>query len=74
MKRNDCDVELVKSMMLTCCTLHNLCESHGETYDNEWNAPVTATEPVVAVSQDVEEEGRDVREGLMRYLTRQISR
>ena len=67
MKRNDCDVKLVKSMVLTCCALHNLCESHGEAYDNEWDAPAPA-EPVVALSLSVEEEGRDVQEGLMHYL------
>jgi len=66
MKRNDCDVKLVKSMVLTCCALHNLCESHGETYDDGWDAP--AAEPGVAVAQGAEEEGRDIREGLMRYL------
>ncbi|XP_073689375.1 uncharacterized protein [Garra rufa] len=67
MKRNDCDVTNVKSMILTCCALHNLCERHGEDYDNVWDAPAAA-EPVVAVAQGVEEEGRDVREGLMRYF------
>ncbi|XP_033985671.1 protein ANTAGONIST OF LIKE HETEROCHROMATIN PROTEIN 1-like [Trematomus bernacchii] len=67
MKRNDCDVKLVKSMVLTCCALHNLCESHGETYDDGWDAPAAA-EPGVAVAQGAEEEGRDIREGLMRYL------
>lgn len=71
LKRNDCDLPLVKSMVVTCCALHNLCESRGEGYESEWDAAAaTAVEPGVAVAgeQDVEEEGRDVREGLMRYL------
>ncbi len=67
MKRNDCAVKFVKSMVLTCCALHNLCESHGEVYENAWDLP-PAEETVVAVPQDTEEEGRDVRAGLMRYL------
>lgn len=46
MKRNDSDIELVKSMVLTCCALQNLCESHGEDYQHEWDTPVSA-EPVV---------------------------
>ncbi len=53
-------------MAQTCCALYNLCESHREVYDNEWDA--AAAEPVVALAQSVEEEGRDVREGLMHYL------
>jgi len=32
LKRNDCAVEVVKSIVLTCCALHNLCENHGEAY------------------------------------------
>lgn len=48
--------------------LHNLCENHGEAYENEWASPLAA-EPVVALAQAVEEEGRDEREGLMRYLS-----
>ncbi|XDV29347.1 hypothetical protein PO909_032484, partial [Leuciscus waleckii] len=67
MKRNDCAVDLVKSMVLTCCALHNLCESHGEAYESAWDPP-SAAEPVLALAQPVEEEGRDVREALMRYL------
>ncbi len=67
MKRNDCAVNLVKSMVLTCCALHNLCESHGEVYENAWDLP-PAAETVVAVPRAAEEEGRDVRAGLMRYL------
>ncbi|XP_033935158.2 uncharacterized protein [Pseudochaenichthys georgianus] len=67
-KRNDCDVKLVKSMALTCCALHNLCESRGEAYDDGWDAPAAAAEPGVAVAHGAEEEGADIREGLMRYL------
>ncbi len=67
MKRDDGDVTLVDSMVLTCCAPHNLCKSHGEAYDNEWDA-AAASEPVVALAQGVEEEGRDLREGLMCYL------
>ncbi|KAL2102557.1 hypothetical protein ACEWY4_001725 [Coilia grayii] len=63
LKRNDCDVNLVKPMVLTCCALH------GEEYDGEWDV-ATAAEPAGPVSQSVEEEGRDVREALVRYLNR----
>lgn len=70
LKRNDSDTELVKSMVMTCCALHNLCENHGEMYVTEWGTPAaeTAVEPVIAVAQGVEEEGRDVREGPMRHF------
>lgn len=34
MKRNDCNINLVRSMVLTCCALHNLCEDHGDICEN----------------------------------------
>ncbi len=39
--------------------------SNGEAYENVWDLPA---ETVVAVPQAVEEEGRDVRAGVLRYL------
>lgn len=44
--------------------------SHGEEYDREWDVAAATTEPSGGVAQNVEEEGRDVREALMRYLNR----
>ncbi len=61
MKRNDSDIKLVKSMVVMCCALHNLCESHREDYRNEWDAPVaTAAEETVVAQAQGAEEGRDV--------------
>ncbi len=37
-----------------------------EAYENAWDLP-PAAEIVVAVPQTVEEEGRDVRAGVLRY-------
>ncbi|XP_037553127.1 protein ANTAGONIST OF LIKE HETEROCHROMATIN PROTEIN 1 [Nematolebias whitei] len=71
LKRNDCDVELVKSMVLTCCALHNLCESHGETYEtvlDEPDAEAAAQPPRMAVTQEVGEGRDDVRNALMEHL------
>ena len=63
LRRNDSDLQPVKSMVMTCCALHNLCENHGETYETELD--VQPAEPGVAVTQDVE--GINVREGLMQF-------
>ncbi len=40
---------------------------NGEAYENAWDLP-PAAKTVVAVPQAVEEEGRDVRAGVLRYL------
>ncbi|XP_061600266.1 uncharacterized protein LOC133462831 [Cololabis saira] len=66
LKRNGSDVELVKSMVLTCCALHNLCDSRGEDYQQEWDT--SEDEPGLLTARDVEEDGREVRDGLMRHL------
>ncbi len=41
--------------------------SNGEVYENAWHLP-PAAETVVAVTRAVDEEGRDVRAGVLRYL------
>ncbi|KAK6493735.1 protein ANTAGONIST OF LIKE HETEROCHROMATIN PROTEIN 1-like, partial [Huso huso] len=46
LKRNDCDVNLVKRMVLTCCMLHNICEKHGEYYSDDWAATLELAQPV----------------------------
>lgn len=43
-KRNDCDLESVKLQIASCCTLHNVCEVHGDRYQEEWSATVQSTE------------------------------
>lgn len=35
-KRNDCNVEVVKDMLETCCVLHNLCEKNMDAFLPEW--------------------------------------
>uniref|UniRef100_A0A672GSN4 DDE Tnp4 domain-containing protein n=1 Tax=Salarias fasciatus TaxID=181472 RepID=A0A672GSN4_SALFA len=72
LKCNDSNIAPVKSMVLACCALHNLCESHGEDDSNEWSLTVqagAAAEPEVALGQTGDEEGKDVREALMRPLS-----
>ncbi|XP_061919297.1 uncharacterized protein LOC133660681 [Entelurus aequoreus] len=68
-KRNDSDIEVVKSMVLTCCALHNLCERREEEYRQEWDAHVTAPAPARTPASDDEEEGEDVRVALMRFFS-----
>ncbi len=41
--------------------------SNGEVYENAWDFP-PAAETVVTVTRAVDEEGRDVRAGVLRYL------
>ncbi|XP_048844705.1 uncharacterized protein LOC125716453 [Brienomyrus brachyistius] len=35
-KHNDCGLDLVPSMILACCILHNVCEVHRDSVLDEW--------------------------------------
>lgn len=43
-KRNDCGLDVVPTMVLACCILHNICESHEDTFKAEWQVEVSETE------------------------------
>lgn len=43
-KRNDCGLDVVPTMILACCILHNICESHGDDFKAEWQVEVAEVE------------------------------
>ncbi|XP_047467192.1 putative nuclease HARBI1 isoform X1 [Mugil cephalus] len=43
-KRNDCGLDVVPTMILACCILHNMCESHGDAFKAEWQGEVAEAE------------------------------
>ena len=36
MKRLDVDLNKVPTVVAACCTLHNICEVHGDEFDQQW--------------------------------------
>ena len=36
LKGNDCDVAFFPTLVNACCVLHNLCEIHGDRFQDEW--------------------------------------
>jgi len=45
MKRFDGDVHTVAIVAAACCTLHNICEIHGEEFDESWVEEVNRNQP-----------------------------
>ena len=37
MKRNDTDGSFMPTLVSACCILHNLCEVHGDDFDDDWS-------------------------------------
>lgn len=45
LKRNDTNLHFVPTLVTACCVLHNLCEVHGDGFDEEWLFPVDEQVP-----------------------------
>ena len=55
-------------MVVTCCVLHNLCESHGEDFREEWADQVNLNQPD-APPLDGADAGVAARAALMHHLS-----
>lgn len=53
-------VRKVKSVVIACCILHNLCEMNGDEFRDEWVTSVL-NQPDGALSATVEAEGLDAK-------------
>ncbi|XP_051996795.1 uncharacterized protein zgc:113227 isoform X1 [Xyrauchen texanus] len=72
LKRNDCKLELIKKMVMTCCVLHNICEENGDDFSEDLPAMyVNMQPPIQALSEHGQPEGTDVRSALLDYFNRQ---
>ncbi|XP_056446445.1 uncharacterized protein LOC130382618 [Gadus chalcogrammus] len=44
-RRNDCRLDLLPTMVLACCILHNVCEARGDAFRPEWQEEAVRVEP-----------------------------
>ena len=71
LKRNDTSVHDLPTLVAACCVLHNICEIHGETFNEEWFEGVadhTLAQHSTALAS-VENSGQDIRQALVRYFS-----
>ena len=75
-KQNDMFVSNVPNVVAACCVLHNVCEIHGDTFNDEWLQDVEA-EDIVDGSQHPNtstitgsEDSNEIRDALIHYFVR----
>ena len=70
LKRNDNALKNVPNMVASCCVLHNLCETWGESFDEAWLQEVDKSADVFHQPNDVqpENQGRGHAENIRRAL------
>ena len=69
LKRLDVSVCDVPKLVAACCVLHNICEIHGESFDEEWMQGVEDSVPANNISTvEVVESGKDIRQALTLYF------
>ncbi|KAF4117943.1 uncharacterized protein LOC131554056 [Onychostoma macrolepis] len=75
LKRNDCRMDVVPTMILACCVLHNVCEVHGDEFDERWEEAVRHEEspqPADEVSPAADDRhGEEVRALFCEYFLQQ---
>ncbi len=69
MKRIDIDVRNVPELIAACCALHNICEVHGDSFDEDWLEGVEITRETEASDGTTQSESGDsIRRALMSYF------
>ena len=69
LKRLDINVSDVPKLVAACCTLHNICEIHGDTFDEEWLEGVEGVGETDAIETSIQSvSGEIIRQALMAYF------
>lgn len=48
LKRNDTNISFLPTLVTACCVLHNLCEVHGDSFNDDWLPEEDRDEPATA--------------------------
>ena len=78
MKRNDMRMEVIPTVILAACVLHNICEIHGETFQECWLRDMETSNnlqqpnAIAVVANRAGERAKQVREALVYYFNNDI--
>ena len=75
MKRIDMHIEIIPTVISAACILHNMCEIHGETFQECWlhdiqssNNAFTQANSMPTIGNRTGTRAKKVREGLVSYF------
>ena len=70
LKRLDVDISDAQEVVAACCVLHNVCEVHGEEFNEEWLEGTDSQESASAsASVQSQTSAIAIRNALMSYFT-----
>ena len=71
LKQNDMDVTSVPKVVTACCILHNVCEIHGDMFDDDWLEESHSSEleePSAPTVDNEEDDAQYIRQAFVDYL------
>lgn len=72
MKRNDMNIDNIPHVITACCILHNMCEVHGDSFNDLWLEDVDmSTQPEASPSggSNVCHTAKAIRDALVKYYS-----
>ena len=60
-------IKHIPNVILACCVLHNICEIHNGTFNEEWLQDVDLSQPDDTTSSATATSGNSMRDLLLTY-------
>ena len=70
-KKNEMSIKNVPNVIAACCTLHNICEIHGDTFNEVWLEEINneTDDPTGAqASSSSHDDAEDIRDAFVQYF------
>jgi len=59
-------------VMAACCILHNICEIHGDTFNDNWSVDDTLEQPISSSTTEMparNNQGSEIRDALVTHFS-----